>query len=597
MKLKSILLSILFLAAVGVWASKIGDQQTKNNIQSVQGAEDDYINYTVVAGDNVFSLARKHKTTVEEIYRLNPEAKNGIKAGQILKIPKRGTETGNTKNSSSYIEYTVKKGDTLYSISKAYETTVETIYNLNPHIKEGLKEGVVLRIPKKRTSTTERNITPVKAVSEKSAQNFIEHEVKKKETIHGLSKTYNVSVESLIAYNPNLKDKGLKAGSKIRIPKNTVSLENISQSINGIIQTPRFIRTNDPIKIGILFPFLDNKATVQKEKLIEYYEGFLLATRKMKEAGVNAEIYTFDTGAEKDTKRLKNILETSEANNLHLVIGGTSQAQIDLLTDFSQKTGIRYAIPFGVKKDMLQNSPNVFQLTTSHTSLYSEITKAFVNKFRNSYIVFVTEQGSNMNKNDFVSALKKVLDQENIPYKELRTGEKVVEEMRSAVNKTKNNVFIPTSSTEATLRKITGVLDLVPNESITLFGYPEWQTYLGQTNQLHKYNTHIYSSFYLNESDNAVKNVMEDYKSWYNKTIALSFPKFALLGYDTGLFFISNLNTYRNEFDTNIARISSPTLQTSVHFLKEKEGSGYKNTGFYFVNFKKDGTIEKIDFK
>lgn len=586
---------------MGVWASEVGIQQTNKNIQTVQGSEDDYINYTVVAGDNVFSLARKHKTTVEEIYRLNPEAKNGIKAGQVLRIPKSKTQANiseTTQSTSSYIEYTVKKKETLHGISRANEVSIETIYSLNPQVKkDGLKEGMVLKIPRKKISSTERSITPVKAVNNKPEQNFIEHEVKKKETLHGLSKTYNVSIESLIAYNPGLKDKGLKAGSKIRIPSSAASLENISQSINGIIQTPRFIKTSDPIRIGILFPFLDNKAAVQKEKLVEYYEGFLLAVKKMKEAGVNAEIYTFDTGSEKDTKRLKNILETSEANNLHLVIGGSSQAQIDMLIDFSQKTGIRYVVPFGVKKDILDNSPNVFQLTTSHTALYDEIIKAFISKFRSNNIVFVTEQGSNTNRNDFVSALKKALTQENISFRDLRMGEKVVEEMKSAIDKTRNNVLIPTSSSETTLRKITGVLDLVPNESVTLFGYPEWQTYLGQTSQLHKFNTYIYSSFYLYESDSAVKNMMEEYKNWYNKTVALSFPKFAFLGYDAGLFFISNLNSHRNQFDKEISHISSPTLQTSIHFVKEKEGAGYKNTGFYFINFKKDGSIDKIEYK
>lgn len=594
MKHKRILLSILLLAALtSVWAKEVRNLQSDENIQITQEPKDDYINYTVITGDNVYSIARKYKTTVDEIYRLNPDAKNGIKAGQVIKIPKTNVQT-----STSYIEYTVKKGETLYSISRVNETTVETICSLNPQAKDGLKKGMVLKIPKKRIKSAGDNpITPVKIESKNPKPTFIEHKVKKGETIYSLCKTYNISAESLLTYNPDIENKGLKTGSKVRIPNN-LSSETNALGADGIIQNPRYIKANDPIKIGIIFPFLDKKSTVQKEKLIEYYEGFLLAVKKMKEVGVDAEIYTFDTGIEKDTKRLKNILETSEVNNLHLVIGGTSQAQIDMLTDFSQKTGIRYVIPFGVKKNMLQNSPNVFQITTSHSDLFNDITKEFVNKFRLDNIIFVTEQGSNMNRNDFVSALKKILDSENITYKDLKTGDKIVEDMKSAMDKNKNNVLIPTSSSEVTLRKITGVLDLVPNgTTITLFGYPEWQTYLGQTSQLHKYNTYIYSSFYLNEGDPVVKEVMDEYKKWYNKNIALSFPRFAFLGYDAGLFFISNLNKYKNKFDKDISQISSPTLQTSIHFYEEKEGSGYQNIGFYFVNFKKDGTIEKIDYK
>lgn len=99
----------------------------------------------------------------------------------------------------------VKSGETLYAISKAYDISQSEIATNNPDIYAGLKVGQALKIPKKSDEA-------------ESDENYFYHIVKKKETLFGISRQYNVSVDDIIAINPEVKE-GLQQSQTIRIPR------------------------------------------------------------------------------------------------------------------------------------------------------------------------------------------------------------------------------------------------------------------------------------------------------------------------------------------------------------------------------------------
>lgn len=581
-----------------------GRNNLSDGLSTILMPMDDYISHTVVSGETVYSLARKYETTVDEIYRLNPEAKKGIKGGQILKMPKSQKQTGGEAvqvppaYDASYFTYTVQKGETLYRIARENEVSIETLYASNPQLKDiGLKEGMMLKIPRKKETLEQLPIIETKIIENNRQPTYTEHPVALGETIYGLSKKYNISIDDLYEANPYLKRNGLMIGMRVRIPDNVQPVaEELAQ---GTKLNATALKAGETMRIAILFPFSEDGGSIQKEKLVEYYEGFLLAVSDLKAAGVNANIYTFDTGKENDTKRLKSILETSELQNAHVIIGGVSDKQINLLCDFSRRTGARYIIPFGIdkNKDITSGSPNVFQMTISQRTIYPRIAKVFAEKFRNDNIIIFTELGSDRNKADFVNELQDVLTEEGIAFKKIESGDNILNDLDAATLANKNNIVIPTSSSELTLRKITGALNLVKDKQVTLFGYPDWQVYNNLFDQMAKYNTYIYCTFYLNETDKETQRVTYEYRKWYNKIVPYQFPKFAFLGYDTALFFMSGLQKYGSTFDVMIPGFVSPTLQSSIHFERARLNSGYINTGFYFVHYRPDSSVEKIEYK
>lgn len=122
-------------------------------------------------------------------------------------------------------KHTIVKGETISSIAEKYEVKQSAILKLNPKATNLLKLNSILLIPtlsKKNTSS-------------KMATNYSgkEHEVQAKETLYGIAKTYNVSLQELNQANPAIGSLGLKIGQKISIPGNassTVSLSNQTSS-------------------------------------------------------------------------------------------------------------------------------------------------------------------------------------------------------------------------------------------------------------------------------------------------------------------------------------------------------------------------------
>ncbi len=95
--------------------------------------------YVVRPGDSLWLIAQRYNTTVDAIKSANGLTSNLIQVGQVLKIP--GSQ------SSPYIEYTVRSGDTLWLLSRRYDTTVDAIKQLNGLTGDNLSIGQVLRIP------------------------------------------------------------------------------------------------------------------------------------------------------------------------------------------------------------------------------------------------------------------------------------------------------------------------------------------------------------------------------------------------------------------------------------------------------------------
>jgi len=111
--------------------------------------------------------------------------------------------------------HTVKKGETVYSISKDYNVSEEDIYKYNPDAKNGIEESSKLVIP---LAIKDKGI-PVKTGSPSlDPVQFKEHLVKKKETLFSLSQQYNVEIDDIKRYNKQLYSKELQKGETIRIP-------------------------------------------------------------------------------------------------------------------------------------------------------------------------------------------------------------------------------------------------------------------------------------------------------------------------------------------------------------------------------------------
>ena len=153
--------------------------------------------YTVVSGDSLYSIAKKFGTTVDAIKSLNNLTSNNLSIGQVLKIPGLSSDTG---SGSGTTNYTVVSGDTLWNIANRFNTTVDEIKRLNNLTSNMLSIGQTLKIP----STT-------------SSNNYINYTVKSGDSLWNIARKYNTTVDAIKSLN-NLTSDNLSIGQTLRIP-------------------------------------------------------------------------------------------------------------------------------------------------------------------------------------------------------------------------------------------------------------------------------------------------------------------------------------------------------------------------------------------
>ncbi|PVX44876.1 amino acid/amide ABC transporter substrate-binding protein (HAAT family) [Flavobacterium sp. 103] len=194
--------------------------------------------YVVGKGETIAQIAQKFKTTPYEIYKLNPDAQNGLKPNSILLIPKNNGKSSLTSTKTVTQQpktHVVIAKETLFGIESKYDVTDEALKKANPDLeKYGLQIGQVLNIPSKNNSKT-----PVVAKNV-----AIYHTVQPKETKYSIAKQYDITIEELERKNPEIvanltigyelliKGNGSKTAAKV-VPAETkvVSEKHIAVSV------------------------------------------------------------------------------------------------------------------------------------------------------------------------------------------------------------------------------------------------------------------------------------------------------------------------------------------------------------------------------
>ncbi|GAB6012871.1 PBP1 and LysM peptidoglycan-binding domain-containing protein [Viscerimonas tarda] len=555
-----------------------------------------YRYHTVSKGETVYSIAKNYNVSVTEIYELNPQIEKGLKPNESLRIPQ--IKTGKQPQ-QPYVLHSIQVKETLYSVAKRYNVSIEDILAANEGLTtENFIIGHVIHIPKASAAVSAKPTAP-------ASNSNIVHKVQSKETLYSIARQYNVSTEQIIEKNPLLKKDGLKKDSYLQIPGNNGS-NSIAVPTTIVNAEPNLLyqmtsrKSVGVIRIALLLPFLDDSEH-QQSRFIEYYEGFLLAIEEMKSKGNSIDLYSFDIRKGKGPGKLKSLLDTYEMKNLDFIIGGVSEDEISLLSEFTKENNIGYAIPFPVKNEEAIKNPRTFRSNVSPTALYPKVANAFVKQFNYpNVIVLVDGNNANNDKKDFIAQLNSNMSKWAISSQTVVVDDNLATNLKSALSLSKKNVIVPASSSLMMLARSIPTIRSIQNQDpaidISLFGYPDWQTYSAQfLDDFFKYDTYIFSSFYVDNNDAKTQRFVEKFRSWYGKTLLNTYPKYGMLGYDTGLYFITALVRDKSLVQEDLPGSEIPTLQ-SVFYFGNHNKAGNINTGLYFVHYRTDMSIEKIDY-
>lgn len=564
-----------------------------------------YFLHTIEKGQSLYSIASMYGVSQADIVKLNPGSDEKIYIGRTLRIPR----VANNIQKETF--HTIAAGETLYRLTVKYNTTAKAICEANPGLSaENFKVGQVIRIPSSEGEDSTNKSKEQTPVSESAVPSAVQsrcremHKVKRKETIFSISREYNITEAELIAANPELKGKDkIKKGSWLCIPYSSTVVQQTTD-VQTIPTDSELFNENKKknvrfktIKAAVILPFL-NTSKNESARMVEYYEGFLMAVDSLKKTGTSIDLYTYSSGSE--TSSLESILKKNELKQVDIIFGPVYHQHIAPLASFAKNNNIRLVIPFTSKDNTVFQNPSIYQINTPQSYLYSEVYDHFVRQFPNANVIFIEASQNTQNKKEFIKGLKEELKNRSVSVKSLKENSST-ESFKAVLQEGKSNIFIPTSGSNLTLVKILPQLTLLvreqPQSDIHLFGYPEWQTYTeDHLEAFFELDTYFYSSFYTNNLLPAATRFTKNYRRWYGKDMGDRYPKYGMLGFDTGFYFLNGLANYGSDFENKMQLMNIVPIQTGFKFQRVNNWGGFINKKVFFVHFTRNYELVKLDF-
>lgn len=505
----------------------------------------------------------------------------------------------------------VKSGETLYSLSRKYGVTIADLQKANPGLTESILAGQILNIPR----PTEGTITathPEEAGHQESlqlvpggVQGGVEsatkrallaegepmcktmHEVKKKETLYSISGLYGITIDELIAANPQLKQGKLKKGTTICIPYTQAELAEMRTIVEE--EEEVVVKEPVPVNVAVIMPFglRHEKKTKETITMIDFYEGIMLAVSELKRDGLICNVMAYDE------EQIDSILELPQLKNANVIIGAKEHNNITKLVNYTEKNNINLVVPLSSATSLVNNTRNVYQVNQKMSSeTYNRAFDSFtsMHPYANYIFVNIEEQAD---KIDYVVHMKNYLNNENVSYYSTNFQE-LADKLPELLAEGKENIIIPSSSTKTAFDRLVKKLGEMELDAydIDLLGYPDWQTFADKEAETFKrYNCMFFTSFYNNPNSDDTYAFNRKFRATFGRDQFNTYPHYGMLGYDIANFFLMHMYIEGEDFAANIENLESRSLQNPLHFSHKNTWSGFVNNAMMFVRYNDDGTI------
>jgi LysM repeat protein len=335
-----------------------------------------FLTHKVKKKETLYGLARKYNVSIEQIKEFNPLIeKIGLKKRMQIKIPvypiieapkavplKEGLE-----------KYLVQPKETKWRLAYRYGITIQELEQLNPQIKDGLKIGQEIVIPKRTAEET-------KALEE--AFNY--YKVKPKEGFYRLEKKLGVTEADLISLNPTLPETGLQEGMILKIGlQNTGDLKVEDDLLIEKVRLEDSVLTNTDIKLVAFLPFKSasiefdsiekTTALLKKRNLhtiaLDFYMGMVLAVEKADALGISVALNVLDSQNKKQS--ISEQVEAIDWSGVQGLIGPLITANFDYAAQLPVLKNVPMVSPLSSKK--INQAKHVYQSVSPLASLRNKM--------------------------------------------------------------------------------------------------------------------------------------------------------------------------------------------------------------------------------
>ncbi len=505
----------------------------------------------------------------------------------------------------------VMEKQTLYSISKAYNVSIEEIYKYNPGVKEnGLKKNSILIIPVVEQVTEPEGAKPliIEKHQEPAPQNTSRrtHTVKWYEDIEGIAARYGVSVNAIKKAN-NLTSRRLARRQKLiipnpgeypdeavaEIPEETVPADTAAtpdtlaeKKESGFFHELLFPKKE--IDMCLLMPLKATGSTGSRQNM-DFYSGVLMAVHDMQKEGVSTNLSVYDVADGKMPSSKERLMESD------VIIGPVASGDISRTLDFASEVKALVS-PLDPRAENLVYSHKVMiQAPAPHMTQYLDLVSWIREDMRpGDRVLVITEKGAK--QNEAVMNMKAAIDSSGIEYKPLSysilEGRNVTNTLAYLMTETHANRIYIASESEAFVNDVVRNLNVMIHQKYNVVLYAPSKIRGFETIEVenfHNTNMHVSLGYYIDYDDPRVKDFLLKYRALFNTEPT----QFAYQGYDLAKYFISHCSKYSNRWLERLDSGKTPMLQSTFDFVKTPHG-GYVNNGVRRIVYGNNWSVEKV---
>ena len=584
-----------YLFIIGFTFSACSQTATKSsNIQTINGKK--FYLHKVEKGQSLYAISKLYETDLNAIVIENPEAIDGIKPGQELKVPygKIKTDEFSQADYEKYQIHKVVKGETLYSISKKYNVTEESISVLNPLAKNGLKEGQQLKIVERKKQVEQVN-TSISLPSDA----FEMYKVEKGETVYAITKKFGISSDDFYLWNPDAKN-GVKVDQMVRVrEKKPTKDSTLKPSV--VVLRDTVIATKKPVyNIGIMMPFqfnetdLINVDQLVKDKqdfpstqtiALELYQGIKYAIDSLQSSDCKFNMQIFDT-QDRDSVQIFKVVKENGFRNLDLCIGPVYNSSFKVVAESAKELGIPIVTPLTQQNKVLFDNVFASKTTPSNFTLIETLAEFVVDSFRSHNVVMINSgkpkeqalmKAFKLHYNDYLSI---VYDNNKDTIQEV----KGLLGAKAAYNPNKKNYYVIISEDDVYLTDFLTQLNsfIDKKKELNVIGLRKWISLEHLDSEyLNKFNFLFPSSYYIDYSSEFVKKAKQAYYATY-----FTDPEdYYYQGIDIALYYLEALKNYGPDFYKNLDQHKKKGEVMDFNFFRPSQTTGFDNRSLKMIRY------------
>ena len=578
MKIRSLLIALVSVGAVAMASAQ--------DVVVVNGVK--YAIHDVQRGETLYALSRRYGVTIEEITSANQVLSEGLKVGQRIKIPvKSAVADAQQPATATAKTHKVAKRETLYSLAKRYDVTIDELYEANPGLKKGLKAGQIIVIPQKTEQKQEQ-------------------------------KTEKVEIAQVTTPTPEpVKTTPMADAPEAKKPEqksSTIYEQIISDWQSKSTQPFRTLLPGNRAEVALLLPLGSEEQPSQN--YLDFYRGFLMGLDSVRMAGHSVNLNLYNTAH--DHERVSAIIASGELNKADLVVGPIYEDELIPVATALQSKGTPIVSPLANLTQTTSNS--VFQMSPSPTSKLDKVRGMFDGSKRVVIIStdnvdkeFDAEVRQMLKDTSYVVQHKYIYEHPSVIEKREKEREKLREKMLaegldiSTLDETPSpsdmspllqgnepTVIVITADNEVEVDRILAAIASA-NISLTarsqrvapfvVFGNNRWNRYRNIDRSIFFTNNVVMlSTYHARRSDAKIHSFDKRFVEEFGALPSL----YAYRGYDAAVVFVQSLY---GTMETGLEGVLSMPLLTPYVF-EENNATGVRiNSQWIKVNYNSNFTI------